>query len=204
MSNEAVIQPGVVAHEVHEHVGGHHHRETFITKYIFSQDHKMIAKQFLITGMIWAVIGGLMSVLFRIQLGYPEATLPWLEDIFGHWAKGGKISPEFYYALGTMHGTILIFFVLTAGLSGTFANFLIPFQVGARDMASPFMNMLSYWFFVLASIVMMSSLFIQTGPAAGGWTVYPPLSALGDASIGSKTGMDLWLISMALFVVSQL
>lgn len=204
MSNEAVIQPGVVAHEVHEHAGVHHHHETFISKYVFSQDHKMIAKQFLITGMIWAIIGGLMSVLFRIQLGYPEATLPWLEDIFGHWAKGGKISPEFYYALGTMHGTILIFFVLTAGLSGTFANFLIPFQVGARDMASPFMNMLSYWFFVLASIVMMSSLFVQTGPAAGGWTVYPPLSALGDASIGSKTGMDLWLISMALFVVSQL
>lgn len=204
MSNEAVIQPGVISHGVQEHHGEHHHHETFISKYVFSQDHKMIAKQFLITGMIWAIIGGLMSVLFRIQLGYPEATLPWLEDIFGHWARGGKISPEFYYALGTMHGTILIFFVLTAGLSGTFANLLIPFQVGARDMASPFMNMLSYWFFVLASIIMMSSLFVQTGPAAGGWTVYPPLSALGDASQGSKTGMDLWLISMAMFVVSQL
>ena len=204
MSNEAVIQPGVISHEVHEHHGEHHHHETFISKYVFSQDHKMIAKQFLITGMIWAIIGGLMSVLFRIQLGYPEATLPWLEDIFGHWARGGKISPEFYYALGTMHGTILIFFVLTAGLSGTFANLLIPFQVGARDMASPFMNMLSYWFFLLASIIMMSSLFVQTGPAAGGWTVYPPLSALGDASQGSKIGMDLWRISMAMFVVSQL
>ncbi|HRP57848.1 cbb3-type cytochrome c oxidase subunit I [Agriterribacter sp.] len=204
MSNEAVIQPGVITHGVQEQHGAHHHHETFISKYVFSQDHKMIAKQFLITGMIWAIIGGGMSVLFRIQLGYPEATLPWLEDIFGHWARGGKISPEFYYALGTMHGTILIFFVLTAGLSGTFANLLIPFQVGARDMASPFMNMLSYWFFVLASIIMMSSLFVQTGPAAGGWTVYPPLSALGDASQGSKTGMDLWLISMAMFVVSQL
>ncbi len=122
MSNEAVIQHGAVSHEVHEHHGEHHHHETFISKYVFSQDHKMIAKQFLITGMIWAVIGGLMSVLFRIQLGYPEATLPWLEDIFGHWAKDGKIQPEFYYALGTMHGTILVFFVLTAGLSGTFAN----------------------------------------------------------------------------------
>ncbi|MBX2922024.1 MAG: cbb3-type cytochrome c oxidase subunit I [Chitinophagaceae bacterium] len=203
MSNEAVIQHGTVSHEVHEHHEGHHH-ETFISKYVFSQDHKMIAKQFLITGMVWAVIGGLMSVLFRIQLGYPDAHLPWLEDIFGHWAKDGKIQPEFYYALGTMHGTILVFFVLTAGLSGTFANLLIPFQVGARDMASPFMNMLSYWFFVLASIVMLASLFIQTGPASGGWTVYPPLSALGDASQGSKLGMDLWLISMALFVVSQL
>ncbi|MGN6491350.1 MAG: cytochrome c oxidase subunit I [Agriterribacter sp.] len=204
MSNEAVLQHGAVSHEVHEHHGDHHHHETFISKYVFSQDHKMIAKQFLITGMIWAVIGGLMSVLFRIQLGYPEASLPWLEDIFGHWAKDGKIQPEFYYALGTMHGTILVFFVLTAGLSGTFANLLIPYQVGARDMASPFMNMLSYWFFVLASIVMLASLFVQTGPASGGWTVYPPLSALGDASQGSKIGMDLWLTSMALFVVSQL
>ncbi|MBW7892067.1 MAG: cbb3-type cytochrome c oxidase subunit I [Chitinophagaceae bacterium] len=204
MSNEAVIQPGVAALDVHGHAGVGHHHESFITKYLFSQDHKMIAKQYMITGMVWAVIGGLMSVLFRIQLGFPDATLPWLEDIFGHWAKGGRISPEFYYALITMHGTILIFFVLTAGLTGTFANFLIPLQLGARDMASPFMNMLSYWFFVLSSIIMLSSLFVQTGPAAGGWTVYPPLSALGEASIGSKIGMDLWLISMAIFVVSQL
>jgi len=103
-----------------------------------------------------------------------------------------------------MHGTVLVFFVLTAGLSGTFSNFLIPLQVGARDMASPFMNMLSYWFFFAASIIMISSLFVQTGPASGGWTVYPPLSALGDASEGSKIGMDLWLIAMALFVVNSL
>lgn len=204
MSNEIAIQHGVSGQEVHEHHEAHHHHETFITKYIFSQDHKMIAKQFLITGMIWAIIGGLMSVLFRLQLGYPDLQLPWLEDIFGHWAKDGKITPEFYYALGTMHGTILVFFVLTAGLTGTFANFLIPFQVGARDMASPFLNMLSYWFFVVASVILMSSLFVQTGPAAGGWTVYPPLSALGDASQGSKIGMDLWLVSLALFVVSSL
>ncbi|MBS1748434.1 MAG: cbb3-type cytochrome c oxidase subunit I [Bacteroidetes bacterium] len=204
MSNEIAIQPGISGHEVHEHHEAHHHHETFITKYIFSQDHKMIAKQFLITGMIWAIIGGLMSVLFRLQLGYPDLQMPWLEDIFGHWAKDGKITPEFYYALVTMHGTILVFFVLTAGLSGTFANFLIPFQVGARDMASPFINMLSYWFFFAASVILMSSLFVQTGPAAGGWTVYPPLSALGDASQGSKVGMDLWLVSLALFVVSSL
>ncbi len=164
----------------------------------------MIAKQFLITGIIWAIIGGLFSVLFRLQLGYPESTFPWLEDLLGHWAKGGKLNPEFYYALVTMHGTILVFFVLTAGLSGTFANFLIPLQIGARDMASPMLNMLSYWFFFLASIIMMSSLFVQTGPASGGWTIYPPLSALGDASSGSKIGMDLWLVSMAMFIVSSL
>lgn len=207
MSNEAVVHAhgAVTTHEGHgDHHHEHHHHETFITKYVFSQDHKMIAKQFLITGMVWAVLGGLMSVLFRLQLGYPDATFPWLEDILGKWAKGGRITPEAYYALVTTHGTVLVFFVLTAGLSGTFANFLIPLQVGARDMASPFMNMLSYWFFFAASIVMLSSMFVETGPFSGGWTAYPPLSALGDASPGSKTGMDLWLVSMALFVVSSL
>lgn len=208
MSNETVMhgqQEVVTTHDVqHDEHHVHHHKETFITKYVFSQDHKTIAKQFLISGMIWALIGGLMSVLFRLQLGYPDSTFPFLEDILGRWAKGGKISAENYYALVTMHGTVLVFFVLTGGLSGTFANFLIPLQIGARDMASPFLNMLSYWFFFMASVVMISSLFVQTGPFSGGWTAYPPLSALGDASPGSKVGMDLWITSMALFVVSSL
>jgi len=203
MSSAATLQHADV-HGSHDAHHEHHHHETFITKYVFSQDHKMIAKQFLVTGIIWAIIGGLFSVIFRLQLGYPEATFPWLEDLLGHWAAGGKLKPEFYYALVTMHGTILVFFVLTAGLSGTFANFLIPLQVGARDMASPFLNMLSYWFFFLSSIIMFASLFVQTGPASGGWTIYPPLSALGDASSGSKIGMDLWLVSMAMFIVSAL
>lgn len=208
MSNEAALHGHhevETTHEVHHdehHV--HHHKETFITKYVFSMDHKMIAKQFLITGMMWAIIGGLMSVLFRLQLGYPDQTFPWLEDILGRWAKGGKITAENYYALVTMHGTVLVFFVLTGGLSGTFANFLIPLQIGARDMASPMLNMLSYWFFFIASVVMLSSLFVQTGPFSGGWTAYPPLSALGEASPGSKIGMDLWITAMALFVVSSL
>ena len=196
-------------HETAHHAHGEahhddHHHDSFISKYIFSQDHKTIAKQFLATGIIWAFIGGMFSVIFRLQLADPNAVYPWLEDLLGHWAKGGKLQPEFYYALVTMHGTILVFFVLTAGLSGTFANFLIPLQIGARDMASPMLNMLSYWFFFLASVVMMSSLFVQTGPASGGWTIYPPLSALGEASSGSKIGMDLWLVSMALFIVSSL
>jgi cytochrome c oxidase subunit I len=204
MNNEEVLheKPLVVhdaGHAIHEH-----HHQSFITKYIFSQDHKMISKQYLLTGIIWAVIGGFFSVIFRLQLGFPDQTFPFLEDIFGHWAKGGRLDTEFYYALVTMHGTILVFFVLTAGLSGTFSNFLIPLQVGARDMASPFLNMLSYWFFFLASIVMFSSLFLQTGPASGGWTIYPPLSALGSAMDGSKGGMDFWLTSIALFIVSQL
>ncbi len=209
MSNEATLHSQEVIHGAHAHDHDHdghdhHHEGNFISKYVFSLDHKTIAKQFLITGIIWAIIGAFFSVLFRLQLGFPDATFPWLESILGHWAKGGRITPEAYYALVTMHGTILVFFVLTAGLSGTFSNLLIPLQVGARDMASPLMNCMSYWAFFLASVVMMSSLFVQTGPASGGWTAYPPLSALGDASIGSKIGMDLWLISMALFVVSQL
>jgi len=121
MSNEATLHGHAeveTSHEVHhdEH-GVHHHKETFITKYVFSQDHKMICKQFLITGMIWAILGGFMSVMFRLQLGYPDSTFPWLEDILGKWAKGGKIQPEAYYALVTMHGTVLVFFVLTGGLS---------------------------------------------------------------------------------------
>ncbi len=203
----AAVQGPNVAHTHHGDDTGHHHEhheQHFIWKYIFSMDHKIIAKQFLITGILWAIIGALFSVFFRLQLGFPNETFPIMETFLGKWAQGGKLTPEGYYALVTMHGTILIFFVLTAGLSGTFANFLIPLQIGARDMASPFMNMLSYWFFLAASIVMFASLFIQTGPASGGWTAYPPLSAIKEANLGSGTGMDLWLISLTLFVVSTL
>jgi len=193
----------------HEHHHGDKYQSNFVTKYIFSQDHKMIAKQFLITGMFWAVVGALMSLVFRLQLGFPEESLAWLKPVLGKWivvndAGIGSLAPEFYYALVTMHGTILVFFVLTAGLSGTFSNLLIPLQIGARDMASPFLNMLSYWFFFLAGVVMFLSLFLNTGPFAGGWTAYPPLSALPQASSGSGAGMTLWTISLVLFVVSVL
>jgi cytochrome c oxidase subunit 1 len=206
MSDATHIHSEEVVHGAHHHDDhdDHHHHQSFVSKYIFSMDHKVIGKQFLITGIIWAIIGGLFSVLFRLQLGFPGDTFPILETIFVKKAAGGLITPEFYYALVTMHGTVLVFFVLTAGLSGTFANFLIPLQIGARDMASPFLNMLSYWFFFLASVIMLSSLFIQTGPASGGWTMYPPLSALHQAADGSKAGADLWLISMAMFIVSSL
>ncbi|WP_210486961.1 cytochrome c oxidase subunit I [Rufibacter aurantiacus] len=187
-----------------DHHDDHDHDQSFIEKYIFSQDHKVIAKQFLFAGIFWAVIGGVLSSLFRMQLGFPEATFTFLEPILGKWVDGGKLNPEFYLALVTMHGTIMVFFVLTAGLSGTFSNFLIPLQIGARDMASGFMNMLSFWFFFLASVIMFYSLFLETGPAAGGWTVYPPLSALPQAIAGSGAGMTMWLVSMALFIVSQL
>ncbi|MEO0041075.1 MAG: hypothetical protein RL329_523 [Bacteroidota bacterium] len=192
----------------HEHHHGDKYQSNFFATYIFSTDHKMISKQFLITGMFWALIGAAMSIIFRLQLGFPEADLSWLQPILGKWIvvnEGiGKLDPEFYYALVTMHGTIIVFFVLTAGLSGTFSNLLIPLQLGARDMASGFLNMLSYWFFFLSSVAMFYSLFLNTGPFAGGWTAYPPLSALPQASSGSGAGMTLWTVSLALFVVSVL
>lgn len=154
--------------------------------------------------MVWAVIGGFFSVLMRIQLGYPNSSFTFLQKIAGHLFINGKIQPETYYQLVTMHGTIMIFFVLTAGLSGTFANFLIPLQIGARDMASPFVNMLSYWFFFAASLIMISSFFVHNGPSGVGWTAYAPLSALKDADSGSGTGLDLWIISLVFFIISTL
>lgn len=198
----AEAQLDMHAGDDHEHE--EHHEQSFIEKYIFSYDHKVIAKQFLITGLIWAFIGGSLSILFRIQLAFPEADLSWLTFVMGDWVSSGSIDQEFYLALVTMHGTIMVFFVLTAGLSGTFSNFLIPLQIGARDMASGFMNMLSYWFFFISGVVMFSSFFLEFGPASGSWVAYPPLSALTEASNGGKGGMDLWLVSMALFIVSSL
>lgn len=192
----------------HEHEHGDKYKSNFITKYIFSMDHKIIGRQFLITGMIWALIGAAMSIVFRLQLGFPEESIAWLRPVLGKWIEinpdtgVGTLAPEFYYALVTMHGTIIVFFVLTAGLSGTFSNVLIPLQLGARDMASPLLNMMSYWFFFLASIIMFYSLFLSTGPFSGGWVAYPPLSALPQASDGSGTGMTLWILSLVFFVVS--
>jgi cytochrome c oxidase subunit 1 len=191
----------------HDHAHDHdheHHVENFWTKYIFSQDHKMIGKQFLITGMFMGIVGVFMSMLFRLQLAWPDEKFAILETFLGKWAPEGQMDPNIYLALVTIHGTIMVFFVLTAGLSGTFSNLLIPLQIGARDMASGFLNMLSYWFFAASSVVMMVSLFVETGPASGGWTVYPPLSALPQAMPGSGTGMTLWLVSMTLFIAGSL
>ena len=201
MASATVANHDTTAHDHHDH----EHHDNFVTKYIFTQDHKMIGKQFLVTGIFWAVIGGFLSVLFRLQLGFPDMSLEFLRPLLGGWIdEGGKLDPSFYLALVTMHGTIMVFFVLTAGLSGTFSNFLIPLQIGARDMASGFMNMLSYWFFFLSGVIMFISLFIKTGPASGGWVVYPPLSALEQAIPGSGLGMTLWLVAMTFFIVSSL
>ncbi|MBF25226.1 MAG: cytochrome c oxidase subunit I [Flavobacteriales bacterium] len=181
-----------------------HHKENFFSKYVFSLDHKMISKQFLITGMVMGVIAMVMSALFRIQLANPGESSSILGTFLGRWAEGGVMSPDIYLSLVTIHGTIMVFFVLTGGLSGTFANLLIPLQIGARDMASGFLNMLSYWFFFASSVVMIVSLFVQSGPASAGWTIYPPLSAVPETISGSGLGMTLWLVSMTLFIVSSL
>jgi len=186
------------------HAEHHHHEEDFLFKYVFSQDHKMIAKQFLVTGFTMGFIGMLMSTFFRLQLGWPGKSFPILETFMGDWAPNGVLDPDKYLALVTIHGTIMVFFLLTAGLSGTFSNLLIPLQIGARDMASGFLNMLSYWFFLTSSIIMLYSLGVEGGPASAGWTIYPPLSALPQAIPGSGTGMTLWLVSMSLFIVSSL
>jgi cytochrome c oxidase subunit 1 len=154
--------------------------------------------------MFMGLIGVFMSMLFRLQLAWPGESFPILETFLGKWAPDGVMDPNMYLALVTIHGTIMVFFVLTAGLSGTFSNLLIPLQIGARDMASGFLNMLSYWFFAASSVVMVVSLFVETGPASGGWTVYPPLSALPQAMPGSGAGMTLWLVSMTLFIAGSL
>jgi cytochrome c oxidase subunit 1 len=183
----------------------HHHEESFVSKYIFSMDHKTISRQFLVTAVIMAVLAMLMSILFRLQLAWPGEKFAFINFMLGDkWGKDGLLDPGMYMALVTIHGTVMVFMVLTGGLSGTFSNLLIPYQIGARDMASGFLNMLSYWFFFLSSIVMLSAFFIETGPASGGWTVYPPLSALPQAMEGSKLGMTLWLVSMTFFIVSSL
>lgn len=188
----------------HDDHGHHHHHQTFIEKYIFSTDHKMISKQYLITGLFMGIIGIAMSILFRMQLAWPDKQFTIYEIFLGKFGEDGIMDPNMYLALVTIHGTIMVFFVLTAGLSGTFSNLLIPLQIGARDMASGFLNMVSYWLFFLSSIIMVLSLFVEAGPAAAGWTIYPPLSALPQAIPGSGAGMTLWLVSMAIFIASSL
>ncbi len=192
-----------LAHDGHH--GHDHHEESFVSKYIFSQDHKMIGKQFLMTAVFMGIVAMMLSVFFRIQLAWPGESSDFLNAFLGdRWAPEGILSQDMYLGLVTIHGTIMVFFVLTGGLSGTFSNLLIPLQIGARDMASGLLNMFSYWLFFISSIIMLVSLFIETGPAMAGWTIYPPLSALPQAVSGSGLGMTLWLVSMAIFIASSL
>jgi len=174
----------------------------FWTRYVFSRDHKVIGLQYYFTAMAMAVFGGLLALLIRMQVAWPARDWPWLARLLPDAMAGGVMKPEFYLALVTMHGTIMVFFVISMALLGGFGNYVIPLQIGARDMAFPFLNMLSYWLALPAALIMLGSFLVTGGAAASGWTAYPPLSAVKQAVPGSGLGQTLWIVSMALFIVS--
>src|SRR6266481_4144951 len=192
-----------MAHTAEAHADQHAHApQAFIWKYVFSKDHKVIGIQYYITAMLMALIAGLLAMLIRVQLAWPEKDWSTLQKFVPTGYESGVMRPEFYAMLFTMHGTIMVFFVLsTAPVSG-FGNILIPLQVGARDMAFPFLNGLSYWTFLCGCVVILVSFFVGAGAAAGGWTSYPPLSALRGAVPGSDTGQTFWIIGMVFFIAS--
>jgi len=193
-----------MAHAAEAHAGeAHAHApQAFIWRYVFSKDHKVIAIQYYVTAMFMALIAGLLAMLVRLQLAWPERDNSWLGNLLPMGYQSGVMNPEFYAMLFTMHGTIMVFFVLsTAPVSG-FGNLLIPLQAGARDMAFPFLNGLSFWTFLVGCIVILSSFFVASGAAAAGWTSYPPLSALKGAIPGSDMGQTLWIIAMVFFIAS--
>ena len=179
-----------------------HEKQGFVSKYIFSFDHKMIGKQYFTLAMSMGFIGGILAVLIRLQLGFPSQPFPFLENLFPVGMASGIMTPEFYVSLLTMHGTIMVFFLLSLLPVSGFGNFLIPLQIGARDMAFPFLNMLSFWTVVPGAIIIIISFFVEGGAAASGWTAYPPLSAIRSAIPGSDLGQTLWLVGMIFFVAS--
>jgi cytochrome c oxidase subunit 1 len=165
----------------------HGHPEGFLRTYVFSTDHKTIAKQYLATGMFMGLVGGFLAYVMRMQLAYPGTPVPGF----------GAVGPQNYNAIVTMHGTIMIFWVAMPVLLAGLGNFLIPLMVGADDMAFPRLNALSYWVFLLSTVVLLISFFVPGGAAAGGWTSYPPLSASAAYS-GGQWGVTLWILAVAL------
>jgi cytochrome c oxidase subunit 1 len=166
----------------------HQEPQSFWMKYIFSQDHKVIAIQYTITALLVGLFGLVLSWLMRLQLGFPGSFQ--------------FLNPGSYYQMLTQHGMIMIVYLLTAILLGGFGNYLIPLMIGARDMAFPFLNMLSYWVYLLSVIVLMAAFFVPGGPTGAGWTLYPPLSALPNAAPGSGWGIKLMLISLVIFIAA--
>jgi cytochrome c oxidase subunit 1 len=164
-----------------------HDPQSFITKYVWSQDHKVIAIQYGATAIAIGVVALVLSVLMRLQLGFP--------DTFAF------IDPTDYYQYVTMHGMIMVVYLLTALFLGGFGNYLIPLQIGARDMVFPFLNMLSYWFYLLSVIILAASFFVAGGPTGAGWTLYPP-QAITEGTPGAEGGILLMLLSLAVFVVA--
>jgi cytochrome c oxidase subunit 1 len=179
-----------------------HDDRGFLRRYVFSTDHKIIGIQYILTGLVMAVLGGCLAALIRLQLGWPEHQWVLLSRLLPAGMPGGVMTPEFYLAVITMHGTIMVFFFISYVLVSGFGNYLVPLQVGARDMAFPFLNMLSYWVALVSALLMAASFFVEGGAAAAGWTAYPPLSAVSSAVPGSQMGQTVWLISMALFIAS--
>src|SRR3954451_19228389 len=184
----------------------HHTAPTgFIQKYIFSKDHKVIGIQYLLLAMTAVAVGMALSVFMRLRLAWPEEKWPALQKILTEGFAGGPMTPEFYLSMLTMHGTIMVFFVLTTAPLGGFGNYFLPIQVGARDMAFPTMNMLSFWITFVSFMVMLAALFATGGAPISGWTAYAPLSAIGQAAgPGLGLGQTLWVISIAIFCVASL
>src|SRR2546427_6912593 len=176
----------------HESVGHHPPPSGFIRKYIFSLDHKVIGIQYYVLALFSVFLGMALSLLMRIHLVWPSAKMPF--------TPGGQMTPEQYLALLTMHGSIMVFMVLTTAPQSGFGNFILPIQIGAEDMAFPVLNMLSFWTTFLALIVMVAAFFVPGGAPLGGWTAYPPLSGLGAVTgPGQGAGQTLWVISIAIF-----
>ena len=187
------------------HAAVHEAPKGMIRKYIFSIDHKVIGIQYFLLALFSVFVGMVLSVLMRLRLAWPEEHWPLLQKIFPEGFAGGPMTPEFYLAMMTMHGTIMVFFVLTTAPLSGFGNYFLPIQIGARDMAFPVLNMLSFWITFVALVVMMAALFATGGAPISGWTAYAPLSALGSvAGPGLGTGQTLWIISIAIFCVGSL
>ncbi len=195
---------GVAQEHGHEHGDAHgahgHHELTFIQKYVFSTDHKMIGMQFLFTTLMMLMVGGGLALGVRWQLAFPWTSMPIFGPLFAN--AGGQISPEFYTMLFTMHATVMIFLVIIPVLAGAFGNFLIPLMIGADDMAFPVLNMLSYWFMIPAILCFGMSFY--HGGAAAGWTSYPLLSELRVAAPGSGSAQTYWLLGVTLVGVSSM
>lgn len=173
--------------------------KSFLKKHIFSTDHKVIGKQFLFTGLFFLLMGGLMAMIIRWQLAYPFKAIPLIGKLLFPQLKG-VLAPENYNMTVTLHGTIMVFFAITPILIGAFGNFLIPLQIGARDMAFPKLNRLSFWLMIPSSLLLMASFFVKGGAAQAGWTSYPPLSSL----LTPNGGQILWIASLALAGLSTI
>ncbi len=180
-----------------------HHELGFIRTYIFSTDHKMIGKQFLWLALFMMSIGGLMAMLMRLELGWPETQWSFLSILPETLQQDNAITPNTYNSMFTMHATIMIFFVVMPILAGTFGNLLMPLMIGARDMAFPKLNMMSFWTAFTAGVIMLSSFFVTGGAAAAGWTSYAPLSAVPNYT-GVDWGQNLWCISLIVLGLSSM